>query len=190
MRAARSPARELSELMQPCPRALETYRPYIRYVLTDRGQWDKTELSSVRNLVAALFRLENSRTRTELNNVLGTLREWLSSPEQASLRRSFAVWLGRGILARKTGVENLQEMRSMLFDRICEWEQEAKREGEQEILLRVLLKRFGSLPDWAQARVKDAQMPQLEQWSERLLETDSLHAVFGEDEPQSLATRM
>lgn len=172
--------------MQAGRRALETYRPYIRYVLIDRKQWDKAELSSARNLVAALFRLESSRTRAEVDDVLRKLGEWLSSPEQASLRRSFAVWLGRIVLPRQTSepvthVEDFQEMRSMLADTIREWQREFKREGEQEIVLRVLLKRFGPLPAWAQARVADAQMPQLEQWSERLLDANSLDEVFDED---------
>lgn len=179
-------ASDLRELMQAGRRALETYRPYIRYVLIDRKQWDKAELSSARNLVAALFRLESSRTRAEVDDVLRKLGEWLSSPEQASLRRSFAVWLGRIVLPRQTSepvthVEDFQEMRSMLADTIREWQREFKREGEQEIVLRVLLKRFGPLPAWAQARVADAQMPQLEQWSERLLDANSLDEVFDED---------
>ena len=43
----------------------------------------------MRNLAAALFRLEHSRTPEAVVEVLNALVEWLQAPEQASLRRAF-----------------------------------------------------------------------------------------------------
>ena len=198
---------DIGGLLQPGPRALDTYRPQIRYVLIDQGRYDSAELASLRNLVGALFRLENSRTYAEIDGVVRTLIEWLRSPQQDSLRRAFSVWLGRVILGRLPGgavthVDDLQEMRAMLADRFQEWGEEFKRkglqeglregqlkglqegqlkglqEGEARLLLRVLASRFGDLPQWVQERVQQAEVSQLERWGERLLDARTLADLF------------
>ena len=78
----------------------------------------------------------------------------------------------------------------MLADRIQEWGEEFKREGlregmrqgvragEANLLLRQLRRRFGELPDWVQPRLQQAPSEQLERWGERLLEVDTLEALF------------
>ena len=47
----------------------------------------------MRNLAAALFRLENSQGPEPVREVLAALAEWLADPEQMELRRSFVIWL-------------------------------------------------------------------------------------------------
>ena len=187
---------DVDGLLQPGPRTLDTYRPQIRYVLIDQGRYDSTELASPRNLVAALFRLENGRTHAEIDGVVRTLIEWLRSPQQDSLRRAFSVWLGRVILGRLPGgavthVDDLQEMRAMLADRIQEWgeefqrkglqegRREGRREGEAHLLLHLLASRFGVLPQGVQERVQQADVSQLERWGERLLDARTLEDLFG-----------
>ncbi|MBM0107118.1 DUF4351 domain-containing protein [Steroidobacter sp. S1-65] len=70
----------------------------------------------------------------------------------------------------------------MLADRIQEWGEEFKREGlregEAQLLLRQLRRRFGELPVWVQSRLQQAPSEQLERWGERLLEIDTLEALF------------
>ncbi|HEY0942356.1 MAG TPA: DUF4351 domain-containing protein, partial [Steroidobacter sp.] len=183
-------AQELAALVEPGPAGLEIYQPQARYLLIDEGCYRASDLPLC-NLVAALFRLENSRSREEIDTVLGALVEWLRSPEQRSLSRAFALWIGRIILPKLsaepvTGIDDLQEMRTMLADRIQEWGEEFKREGMQEgmqageaqLLLRQLRRRFGELPDWVQPRLRQAPSEQLECWGERLLEVDTLDALF------------
>lgn len=214
-----SAALDMGGLLQPGPRALDTYCPQIRYVLIDQGRYDSSELASLRNLVAALFRLENGRTYAEIDGVVRTLIEWLRSPQQDSLRRAFSVWLGRVILGRLPGgavthVDDLQEMRAMLADQFQEWREEFERqaaqegmrkglqeglqkglqeglqegkregmrqgmrEGEARLLLRVLASRFGDLPQSVQLRVRNAEVSQLERWSDRLLDARTLEDLF------------
>ncbi len=84
---------ERAALIQPGPRALERYQPRARYLLLDEGRYGQGELAPLRNLVAALFRLENSRTDAEVLVVVRSLLECLTQPEQASLRRAFVVWI-------------------------------------------------------------------------------------------------
>jgi hypothetical protein len=56
--------------------------------------------------------------------------------------------------------------------------QEGRREGETEMLLRLLRLRFGPLPTDAVARVQAANPETLWRWSERLLTAAILEEVF------------
>jgi hypothetical protein len=187
----------LRALIQPGPRALSRYQSQARYVLIDEGRYAKVELQPLRNLVAALFRLENSRSDSEVLAVVRALLEWLTQPKQASLRRAFVVWINRVILKRTPGgpvenVEDLQAMGTLIEARMHEWEQgwlheglekgrkQGLREGEAHLLQRLLQRRFGELPDWVGDRLTSASSEQLEQWAERLLDIESLQALFQE----------
>ena len=194
---------ELTSLMQPGPRELERYQPQSSYLVIDEGRYSESELKPLRNLVAALFRLENSRSYAEVLAVVRSLLEWLTHPEQNSLRRAFVVWINRVILSRTPGVavervEDLEAMGTLLETRMKQWEEEwlrqgleqgreqgreegreeGVREGEARMLHRQLRQRFGELPSWVTARLRDAEPEQLERWAERLLEVESLESLF------------
>jgi hypothetical protein len=55
---------------------------------------------------------------------------------------------------------------------------EAKGKGED--LQRLLTRRFGPLPAWAQARIAQADMAQLDIWLDGILDTPSLEALIGD----------
>ena len=57
---------------------------------------------------------------------------------------------------------------------------EGRREGEAEVLLRLLRSRFGALPDDVTARINAADAETLLRWSERVLSASTLDAVFAE----------
>ena len=102
------------------------------------------------------------------------------------------VWLKRVLLpARVPGVEipnfsELQELHDMLAERVKTWTQEWKdeglregrREGETKFLRRLLTRRFGPLPSWAEERLGQAGETELEEWGDRVLECRSLKEVF------------
>ena len=131
-------AREIGELIETVPGGLEDYRPQMRYLLLDERQYQDSELASLRNLVAALFRLENSRGPEELSRVIEALIEWLQAPEQADLSRAFVVWLRRSFLVRRIPgveipeIENLQEVRTMLAERVKDWTEQWREEGSRK----------------------------------------------------------
>ena len=58
--------------------------------------------------------------------------------------------------------------------------QKGRQEGEQILLQRMLTRRFGEIPDWAQKRLLQASPEQLEQWADRLLDVPTLDAVFND----------
>ena len=174
-----SAAREVSELIEEAPGGLELYRPRLRYCLLDELRMADSELEPLRNVAAALFRLEKSREPDNLQPVVTALLEWVQDPE---LRRSFATFLLKNLLpARMPGIEipevaDLQEVKSMLAERVKEWTHQWKQEGleeglqkglekgrqegredalveAREVLLRDLVKRFGPLPEEIRRRV-------------------------------------
>jgi hypothetical protein len=163
-------AQDVAELIAVGPSGLAAYRPQFRYLLIDEGALPAEALPPTRNLVAALFRLENSRELTDVRRVIESLLDWLIAPEQLSLRRAFTVWLRRVLLpVRLPGVTmpevaDLQEVRSMLAERVIEWTRdwkqqgldEGRQEGQIELaregVLAALEIRFG----WTPSAVQDA----------------------------------
>lgn len=63
--------------------------------MVSEREYADENLKELHNLVAALFRLENSRHSKQLLEVVVNLLQWLADPEQASLRRAFTVWFAR-----------------------------------------------------------------------------------------------
>jgi Putative transposase, YhgA-like len=172
-------AREVSELIEEIPGGLARYRPQMRYCLLDAMRMADSELESLRNVAAALFRLEKSRGPDDIQRVVIALLEWLQGPEFAELRRSFAGYLLKNLLpARMPGVEipeiaELEEVKSMLAERVTEWTQQWKQEGLEEglqkglqkgqedalgeargVLLQDLENRFGPLPEEIRRRIE------------------------------------
>jgi predicted transposase/invertase (TIGR01784 family) len=62
----------------------------------------------------------------------------------------------------------------------AEGESEGELKGELKLLRRLLIRRFGPLPGWAEAKLTGAEPAQLEVWGERVLEAATLEAVFAE----------
>ena len=57
---------------------------------------------------------------------------------------------------------------------------EGEARGEARLLRKQLSRRFGKLPEWAEAKLAAADSAQLEMWGERVLEARSLETVFAE----------
>lgn len=55
---------------------------------------------------------------------------------------------------------------------------QAGRESERDLLERLLALRFGALPDTVSMRLALAESCQLEIWTQRMLQADSLEQVF------------
>jgi predicted transposase/invertase (TIGR01784 family) len=166
-----SAAQDISELVEEVPGGMERYRPRLRYCLLDEMRMVDSELESLRNLAAGLFRLEKSRGPQDLQRVLAALTEWLREPGLEELRRSFALYLVKSLLpARVPGIEipeatDLQEVKSMLAERAMDWTQQWKQEGLEEglqkalaevraVLVRELERRFGPLPEKVRRQVE------------------------------------
>ena len=106
-----------------------------------------SELESLRNLAAAMFRLEKSRGTEAMQRVLGAAIEWLREPGLEEVRRSFTQWVLRGLLpSRIRGIKlpeflDLEEVKAMLAESGLSWSdqwmQEGLEKGRQEALEQV-----------------------------------------------------
>jgi predicted transposase/invertase (TIGR01784 family) len=184
-------AQEVSELIEEVPGGLERYRPQLRYCLVDEVRIADSELESLRNLTAALFRLEKSRGPEDVQRILVSLIEWLQEPGLEELRRSFTRWLQRVFLADRVQVAipevaDLQEVKSMLAERVKEWSYQWKQEERQEqlekargVLVQNLERRFGRLPEEVRRRVNEiASIEELMDLSMRAGAAASLSALY------------
>jgi predicted transposase/invertase (TIGR01784 family) len=176
-------AREVSELIEEVPGGLERYRPRLRYCLLDEMRMADSELESLRNLAAAMFRLEKSRGPEAMEQALAAASEWLREPGLEELRSSFTDWVLKVLLpSRIRGVRfsdflDLEEVKAMLAESGLSWSdrweqegiekglqkgrQEGRQEGQEDalvkargVLLRDLERRFGSLPEEVRRRVE------------------------------------
>ena len=129
--------------------------------------------------------------------MLGLLVSWLKAPDQEDLRRSLTEWLRRVVLPARLpentyleDMHTLQEMHSMLAERVEQWRREYEerglergleqgmRRGEAQLLLRQLTRRFGTLPNEIHQRLDHANTTELEQWADNILDATTLEEVF------------
>ncbi len=128
---------DMQELVTPVE-GIRAFRPTCRYLLLDEQRIALEQPESMRNLVAAVFRLEQSRTPAEVKQVVERLIVWLSEPEQSSLQRAFVSWIRQALLKARLGgaevpeVSELSEVRDMLEQRVIEWTKQWKQEGHEE----------------------------------------------------------
>jgi predicted transposase/invertase (TIGR01784 family) len=190
----------ISGLIQDVAGDLAKYRPDFQYLLLEENRYSLDNLPT-RNLVSAVFQLEKSQSPEDIRAVVSFLIQWVKSPEQASIRRAFTVWINRVLLpVRMPGqevphVNDLLEVENMLAERVKEWTREwteeglqkglqkglqrGKQEGFSEMLHGQLTKKFGPLSAEIENKLNNADHEQLLLWSERILTANSLGDVFG-----------
>ncbi|MCK4604312.1 MAG: Rpn family recombination-promoting nuclease/putative transposase [Deltaproteobacteria bacterium] len=199
-------SRDIGSLIQHIPGGLEQYRPDFQYLLIDESYYQQENLPTS-NLVSSIFQLEQSQNPEDVHRVVKRLIEWLKSPEQISLRRAFTVWINRVLLpVRLPGqkvpkVNELMEIETMLAERVKEWTREWKEEGIQlglqkglqkgrqegrqeglcQALKLLLVRRFGDLPQWYIRKLEQASTEQLEYWTAKIFDANSLEELFGEN---------
>jgi len=182
---------------------LELYRPKLRYHLVDEARLKLHPLSEVRNLVEALFSVEQSHTVKNTFDIMRLLDGVLSTPEMEPLRRTIGIWF-KLLLRRKVPKANIQELdeiddvlkeSTMLEQTIERWfydatmkgvrlgEQRGEQKGISKIVALQLKLRFGPVPDWAQERLASASEDQLTQWASVILTAKSIEDLFGTDGP-------
>lgn len=129
---------QLSELIADLPHNISHYKPNLRYLLLDEGRFSQDELNPLKNLAAAVFRLENAQTHTDIMAVVDDLLRWLKQPQQQALNRYFTLWIKRVLRSARNleqPIENLNdltEVRTMLAETVKGWASQWKAEGLAE----------------------------------------------------------
>jgi predicted transposase/invertase (TIGR01784 family) len=185
---------DVGELVERIPGGLERYRPSLTYLLLDEGDLMAREAESTRNLATALFKLEKSRSKDDILAVVENLADWLSQPDQAELRRAFALWMDRGMKppgeALGLDLDNPKEAKKMLSKTMEEWRRKARKQGleqgieqgiEQgrrsgyaEMILTQLEARFGDVPAEDRMTLAESDEESLKAIACRLLNANSL----------------
>ena len=106
---------------------LAPYQPSQWYFLLNIGGYTDSSLTAGRNLVAALIRLEHSRSQEDVDAALDALDEWLSESGNGGgwVEPSASGMWQVYVPARSTGAmwpaaENRREARTMLRERVKE----------------------------------------------------------------------
>lgn len=197
----------LDALLPRVPGFLAPLQPSMRYLLIDEGACTPEVFTRLpRNLVAAIFQLEQPHTLEGVQGIVAEVEATTRGPEYATVRRVIAIWLRAALRRNRKSpillpeLDDLQELKIMLSQRIEKWAKEfeaecekkgrmegrmegrleGRMEGEVRMLERQLTRRFGELPSWIRQRLSSASEAQLEHWSEAVLDAESLTAIFGE----------
>jgi len=184
---------DIADLIPVVPGLVEHFKPRLKYLLIDENAYSDTELASLNNLVAAVFRFEQADSIATIEGLISLLIDWLD--DRPDLRRMFSLWI-RATLMRKQNygillpqVDDLQEIKVMLADRLEQWalayiaEGELKGElkGEMLALQRLLSKRFGNIPTEITCLISSAPVESIERWFDLAIDAQQLSGIFKDD---------
>lgn len=191
---------ELSELIERLDPSAERYVPRLRYHLIHVVKVPLAKLKASDSPVADLFRLERSAAWDEMVANVSQVRRHVGADEE-SLRQAFEALLEGVVLPRLGLAEDgmltrmsLEELETMLAERIDEWNRklaeesvqkgrseglsEGRREGEALALVRLLERKFGVLPKLVRKRIEGARQDLLLEWFDRAVTAERLESVF------------
>jgi len=185
---------DVADLIPVVPGLVEQFKPHLKYLLIDENAYSDAELASLTNLVAAVFRFEQADSPATMEGLISLLIDWLA--DRPDLRRMFSLWI-RATLIRKPNygillpqVDDLQEIKVMLADRLEQWalayiaegelkgELKGKQEGEMLALQRLLSKRFGTLPTDITRSISNASVETIERWFDLAIDAQQLSDIF------------
>ncbi len=183
-------ALDVADLIEPLPGGLEAYRPRVGYVLLDAARIPEMELESERNVAVALFRLEQSRDAERFRKEMIRL---MANPDlDDELRASVHTWLTQVLMPSRfpelplTEARSLEEVQTMLAERVQEWTREWEENGYkkgrqegvrtvQDFLLAEMVERFGPVPEAIRSGVEAIQdLDELKKLGKRLRTSSSL----------------
>ena len=133
---------ELHQLYFPAPQELQQYQPRMRYwLLEERALLDQAQSIGIKNLVAAIFRLEFSSEPDDVRNILLELNSWMHQGSSPNLRYSMFRFACKWFRRHAPGydfddLQNPNGDLTMLAQRIEQWKtdihQHGLLEGRQE----------------------------------------------------------
>lgn len=199
--------KNISGLVVPMPAGLDKYCPKLQYLLLDEGRYSQSQLAPLlKNVVAAVFQLEHSRTEREFVELVNTVNQWLSSPKQARLKNDLTAWVKNVLIAKHLlsseaiqEINQLEELTTMLAEQIDEWEarwvtkgrteglekglekglKKGRTEGQAQLLSRLLEEKFGPLTTRVRTQIDALDESQVLVCAKRLLTAKTLQEVLG-----------
>ena len=123
------------DLITPVPEPLRSFIPNMCYFVLDEG---RVQPLAPNNILSTIIQIEWAPDTEQLAAALQRAHELLKAPEHQSLRRSLLGWLKRVVLFRITGnrefakIKELQEVYTVLAERVTQWTQNWHEQGRQE----------------------------------------------------------
>jgi len=160
--------------------------------LIDEGTYGESQLTPLmKNFVAAIIRLENTRTRDNekevalaIKEILVLLMDLLKDCELAPLRRDIVTWLLRVLLPKNVPnipipyIVELQEMNTMLYETIQNWYKDAEVRGEAKMFVNLLETKFGVLPASMRTTIDNFDSETLLKCSQQLFTAKTVQEVI------------
>ena len=167
------------------PEAIKQYQPDVRYVLVDLGPISNEQLSAYLPLRAGLLALKYSHQDGDAEAVL--VQAFTDARDAPSLFKMLVVYattvyssVNPVLLRRAIHKVRPEWEDEMLSIAAKEWKAEGRAEGKAETLLRLLRRRFHSVPPEMEARVLNADGTELDDWLDRFVDAKALTDVFTE----------
>ncbi len=110
----------------------------MNYFLVDEGSYNDADMASLKNLVAAMIRLENGVSMHAMEQTLKQLFAQLDAAKQTDLGRSFIIWIKRVLKTAAnqdeflSNVTELSEAKAMLSQRAKQWAEDLQAKGFQQ----------------------------------------------------------
>jgi hypothetical protein len=166
----------------PLPETLKPYVPQFRYALHDISERTNAEIKGAvltRLAQLALRYVFTNQPVERLRELLGLIGQVQDQAEATrilyTLLRYYAqtnpVLDRQGIAAIVNEIPNGEAIMPTLAE---QWEQQ----GEAKVLLRLIQRKFGPPTDSVRQRIEEADAETLLEWSERILNAESLDAVL------------
>ncbi len=132
----------------------------------------------------AILTGERAMLTMMLEHQFGTLPTWVADKLATAKEPQLLKWGERLVLAetldevfrdttRRAAIPPLVHKR-MMNEALAR----GIRQGESAVVIRLLEKRFGVLPDWVRERLGDAKEAEMMAWTERVSSAQSLDHVF------------
>ncbi|MBF8274473.1 MAG: hypothetical protein HW380_3578 [Magnetococcales bacterium] len=172
--------------------AIEEPNLSFRYEVVDIRSIDCRELmdspSLEENILAILCRIDNQKE--VIQKILHRISELpIKARADALTKLVILSRLRRLEMIVKTEAEemsltfNVMEndvLRPLFMKAQMDSELVGEQKGEAKMLIRMLQRRFGAVPDWASEKVAEAEPSSLEEWSLRIFDAQSLDDVFSD----------
>ena len=95
-KSAGQPATDIVDLIPPVPGLVELFKLKARYLVIGKNTQLDSQSESEKNLLAAVFQLEDSGSPEAMQTLIGNLHLWLA--DRPHLQRSFAHWISKTLL--------------------------------------------------------------------------------------------
>jgi len=173
---------DLARLYLEAPESLLSHLPRLRYLLLDEKRLDLDRPERSRNTMALLFRIETSTEPAEVSRWIRELSVLL--PRDEALRRTITVWLVSVLRRTFPGViipevADLEgDTMTVLEANMRRWQRKVRADSMREILLQLLERRFGPLPEEKRRRLEAINShTRLKRLADQILTAQSLQEM-------------